>query len=104
MPDDITPVTPVVVRRWRDTGDLIALFPGLPADHQGVFVDSYMHVGQHAAADYHGVVLATKPVSEDEAAGLIRELQRTGYRLKVIKRAFRKHHNARREAAKAAVA
>lgn len=91
---------PVVLRRWRDTNDLIALFLDQPADYQGWFVDSYMHVGQHAAADYHGVVQATKPASPDEAADLIRELERIGYRLKVIRRASWKHHEARRTAAR----
>jgi hypothetical protein len=91
---------PVVFRRWLDTGDLIALFPGQPADYQGWFVDSFMHLGQHAAADYHGVVQATKPASPDEAADLIRELERIGYRLKIIRRASRRVHEARRAAAR----
>lgn len=93
-------ITPVVFRRWRDTGDLIALFPTQPADYQGWFVDSYMHVGQHAAADFYGVVRATTPASPVEAADLIRELERIGYRLKVIKRASWKHHEARRATAR----
>lgn len=100
MSDEITPVTLVVFRRWRHTGDLIALFLGLPTDYQGLFVDSYMHIGQHAAADYHGVVLATTPASQEEAADLIRELERIGYRLKPIKRASHKHHDARRATAR----
>ena len=104
MSDEITSVTLVVLRRWRNTGDLIALFPALPADYQGLFVDSYMHVGQHAAADYHGVVLATTPASQEEAADLIRELERIGYRLKPIKRASRKQHEARRATARAETA
>jgi hypothetical protein len=90
----------VILRRWLDTGDLIALFPDQPADYRGWLVDSFMHVGQHAAADYHGVVRATKPASPDEAADLIRELERIGYRLKVIKRTSWKHHEARRAAAR----
>jgi len=96
--------TLVVFRRWRDTSDLIALFPAQPADFKGWFVDSYMHVGQHAAADYHVVVQATMPVTVEEAADLRRELERIGYRLKVIKRASQRVHVARRASARATLA
>jgi hypothetical protein len=89
-------VTQVVFRRWRDTGDIIALFPGLPADYQGRFCDAYEQVGQHGGADYYGVILATKPVSLEDAAPLARELERIGYRLRSIKRASRRIHEARR--------
>ncbi len=99
MSDKSTPVTLVVFRRWRDIGTLIALFPDQPADYQGRYCDAYEHVGQHGGADYHGVIEATKPVSDDEAADLIRELERIGYRLRPIKRASYKHHEARRAAA-----
>jgi len=93
-------VTAVLFRRWKENGDLIALFPTQLADYQGWFVDSYMHVGQHAAADFHGVVRATTPALPVEAADLKRELERIGYRLRVIKRASWKHHEARRETAR----
>jgi len=100
MSNDIQPITAVVVRKWRDTGDLIALFPELPSDYQGWFVDSYMHVGQHAGADYNGVIQATMAATAEEAADLIRELERIGYRLKVIKRASPLAHAERRVKAK----
>ncbi len=102
MSDDTAPVTLVVFRRWREDngGDFIALFPELPADYQGRFCDAYEHVGQHGGADYHGVVQATKPVTPDEAAPLLRELERIGYRLKPINRASYKHHEARRATAR----
>jgi len=102
MSDDTAPVTLVVLRRWRQSngGDIIALFPELPADYQGRFCDAYEIVGQHGGADYHGVVQATMPVTSDEAAPLLRELERIGYRLKPIKRASYKHHEARRATAR----
>jgi hypothetical protein len=31
----------VVFRKWKDTGDVIALFPELPSDILGWFCDSY---------------------------------------------------------------
>lgn len=101
MSDETAPVTLVVFRRWREGngGDIIALFPELPADYQGWFCDAYEHLGQHAGADYHGVIQATKPVSVEDAADLRQELERIGYRLKPIKRASHKHHEARRATA-----
>ena len=87
----------VVFRRWRDTGDIIALFPELPADLAGFYCDSYMHVGQHGGADYHGVVQHTKPCSPDDAADIAAELRTIGYRLRPVKRASRVHHEARRQ-------
>jgi len=102
MSVETIPVTVVIFRRWRENngGDIIALFPELPADYQGRFCDAYEQVGQHGGADYHGVVQATKPVTPDEAAPLLRELERIGYRLKPIKRASHKHHEARRATAR----
>ena len=106
MSDESAPVTLVVFRRWPGSsgGDIIALFPAQPADYLGRFCDAYEHVGQHGGADYHGVIQATTPVSQEEAADLIRELERIGYRLKSIKRVSRKHHDARRAAARAETA
>ena len=100
MSNESPPVTQVVFRRWRDTGDIIALFPELPADYQGRFCDAYEHVGQHGGADYYGVILATKPLSLEDAAPLARELERIGYRLRPIKRASRLVHEARQATAR----
>ena len=93
--------TLVMFRRWRDTGDIIALFPELPADTEGRFCDAYEHVGQHGGADYHGVVQATRAVSVDEAGDLIEELTRIGYTLKPIQRTSQRVHESRRAAARA---
>ena len=100
MLNNSTPVTLVVFRCWRDTGDIIALFPELAADYQGRFCDSFEHLGQHSRADYCGVIRATKPVSLEEATDLIRELERIGYRLKPIKRASHVVHETRQATAR----
>ena len=92
----------VVYRRWKDGGDIIALFPEMPADRYGRFCDSYEHLGQHAAADYHGVVLHSRPATPPEYAALAEELARIGYRLKPVKRASWRHHERRRKAVTAA--
>ena len=89
----------VVFRRWKDTGDVIALFPELPADLGGDCCDSYEHCGQHGGADYHGVVQHTEPCSPDEAADLVAELRTIGYRLRPVRRASHVHHEARRHLA-----
>jgi hypothetical protein len=88
----------VVFRRWRN-GDVIALFPDLPADLYGDYCDAYEHVGQHGGADYHGVIQATKPCSVDDAADLVTELRTIGYELRPIQRASRVHHETRRRTA-----
>ncbi len=89
-----------VFRKWRDTGDVIALFPELPSDLYGWFCDSYMHVGQHGGADYHGVIGQTVPATPGECADLSVELRRIGYRLKPLQRASCRHHERRHEAAR----
>jgi hypothetical protein len=93
--------TIVVFRRWKDCGDVIALFPELPADHNGYYCDAYEHVGQHGGADYYGVIRATEPVSRSAAASLMHELTLIGYRLLVKERASRQMHEQRRATAHA---
>ena len=44
-------LTRVVFRRFKE-GEIIALFPYMPWNAHGNAVTSYMHTGQHAAADY----------------------------------------------------
>jgi hypothetical protein len=89
----------VVFRQWKGNGDVIALFPSMPADLGGFYCDSYEHVGQHGAADYHGVIQHTTPYSLADAGELSRELRTIGYKLRPIRRATRRHHEARRRLA-----
>ena len=65
--------TKVNFRKWKDTKDVIALFPEDDAG-QGL-CGSYMHVGQHGGADYHGVIAATTPAMPDDYADLAAELK-----------------------------
>lgn len=71
-------MTKVVFRKWKD-GDIIALFPDDVNPHDGT-VTSYMHVGQHGAADYAGVIAATQPAHEQEYHDLLAELKQIGYK------------------------
>ena len=91
----------VVFRRWRDrSGDIIALFPEIPADDQGRYCQSYMQVGQHGAADYRSAIRLTAPVGPKQYAALAEELWRIGYDLRPVKHASQQHHDRRREMAR----
>jgi len=87
--------TKVIFRMFGD-GQIIALFPEIAADHIGYFCQSYMHVGQHSAANPQ-IVNDTKPATPIEYAVLQDELERVvGYDLKIIKR-FRYVHQLERQ-------
>jgi len=90
-------ITKVSFRRFKDTGDIIALFPEIPHDIQGNFCVSYMRVGQHSAADpcLSGV---SKPASiqDEDVKALFVELTVIGYDLKPIKKVSFKMHQTRR--------
>lgn len=70
----------VIFRKWRDGAGVIALMPALPATVDGRYCTSYMHVGQHSAASYPGVIAATVPAEPEEYAPLLRELTSAPYR------------------------
>ena len=76
--------TVVVFRKYPD-GQIIALFP---YDYSGSFsCMSYMHIGQHGAAHYPGVIDATKPAIESEYSELKSELETNfGYNFEVRKK------------------
>ncbi len=79
--------TVVIFRRFRsDDKAVIALFPYLI--HAGYTCQSYMHVGQHGAADYDGMIQATVPAraEEEDVIDLTAELKHRGYNLKVAQR------------------
>lgn len=77
----------VVFRKFRD-GDVIALFPAVPYDTRGVLCQSYMHVGQHGAAEYHQCMQMTVPAQSAEYAALLHELTSKpyGYQFDIRKR------------------
>lgn len=90
----------VVFRKWKDTGSIIALFPTIPSDLHGWFCESYERIGQHGGADFHGVMLATRPARRKETLSLRRELRQIGYRLAPVKRTSRRMHDERRAEAR----
>lgn len=91
-----TPTVPVVLRAWKPDGELLALFPTLPANLNGDLCDSYGFCDGQSGADYHGCIRQSHPV---DSAGvrreLIQRLERLGYRLRVVKRATQAMHDER---------
>lgn len=91
------PGTPVVFRRFSD-GEVVALFPALPGGQFGE-CQSYLHVGQHGAADYGHVIRTTGPAALTEYSDLQAELVQIGYDdLKVFSREQPWMHRARIDA------
>lgn len=78
--------TKVIFRKWKTTGEVIALFPCEPATSDLTLCQSYMHVGQHGAACPAGVVRDTKPATPDEYRELEKELTAIGYDLEPLSR------------------
>lgn len=87
-------MTQVIFRKWRDTGEIIALFP--EQDGGGGLCDSYMHIGQHGGANYPYLVAGwygpTVPATPEEYADLLAELESIGYDDLVIRKKRRSQH------------
>ena len=82
--------TEVICRKWKEGGEIIALFPYEIENQNGkasIDVMSYMHIGQHGGANYLGCIQSTIPAKRTEYQGLKDELENyVGYDLRVIKR------------------
>ena len=72
--------TVMIFRKYK-SGEVIALMPYEIGDLNGN-VMSYMHQGQHCAADYNGVIAQTKVAKPEEYADLLTELTAIGYEVK----------------------
>lgn len=92
-------ITKVVFRKYEGDGDILALFPWLPADAAGYLMMDYMIVGQHGAADQKIVERTTVPASREEAADMIRELERIGYKLCIGTKITQRDNEIRRRKA-----
>jgi len=93
------PLTQVIFRAFKRNGEVIALYPEVPATRDGFTCQSYMHTGQHGGA-YPGVITGTRLATPDEKAPLIRELEAIGYRLEERKRISYAMDRARMDAAR----
>ena len=63
--------------------DIFAFFPNENYDNGDITKASYSHIGQHSACceDYAD---ESRPATEAERAGLIKELTNIGYKLNII--------------------
>ena len=77
--------TEVMFRKWKNDGDIMALFP-YEIDNYNGDVMNYMHMGQHGSANYYYCRDATVPATEYEYQELMEELKEVGYSLKIVKR------------------
>lgn len=77
--------TQVVFRKFKDSGEVVALFPLEVANENGDCA-SYMHVGQHSAADFNTVLKTTVAAKPEEYQALKAELEGLEYDLDVRKR------------------
>lgn len=77
--------------------EIIALWPAVDGGWpKGEFCQSYSHFGQHGAAEYSHVIRQTRPALLHEYAELLQELKDRGYKnIRVIHRAFQRHHQRR---------
>jgi len=64
----------IIFRKWRDNGDVIAVFPEWPSAIHFGEVNSYEHVGQSGGADYDLVISKTVPAKPAEYKELLEEL------------------------------
>ena len=77
--------TIVIFRKFKEGGDIIALFPFKDFDNKGNCM-SYQHLGQHGAASYSYCIDISVPAMPNEYQSLLNELQRIGYNLKIRKK------------------
>lgn len=92
-------ITVVIFRKWRDTDDVIAIFPLDPGTNDPYTCESYMHVGQHGSCDPKRVITATKPAKPAEYEPLQRELESFpyNYQFEVRQRIPHDHIEVRRK-------
>lgn len=88
--------TTVHFRKWFG-GEIIALFPELPHDPNGVYCISYEQVGQHGASALD--LPNTVPATPREYDKLAKELTAIGYDLRLVARITAKMHSSRVRAA-----
>lgn len=89
----------VVFRAFRN-GDIIALFPEIPANDDAGCCSSYIAIGQHGAATILGpgsIIRFTRPARPNEYTGLRQELAGIGYRLHVKEHITTRDHDKRQK-------
>jgi hypothetical protein len=71
-----TETVKVIFRKYRTKGgEVIAIFPQIPANSFGYAMQCYVHTGQHGSADYGHVLSQTRLATPEEYAALKKELE-----------------------------
>jgi hypothetical protein len=79
--------TKVIFRFWKESKDVIAIFPEHTGDMNPYTCSSYEHIGQHGACNPRMIIENSRLAKSDEYADLKAELENhCGYDLVVIKR------------------
>lgn len=71
----------VIFRKFKDTGDVIAIFPEEPSTDAQHECLSYMHIGQHGSCVPKYLMMVTVPATPEEYEDLKKELEGIGYDL-----------------------
>ena len=92
-------MTPVIYRRFKKGGEVIAVFPTIPSSVYWGECESYMHIGQHGTCSPTYLInTLTIPAEFDaeDVVALRAELILLGYEdLKTYSRLQRKHYETR---------
>ena len=82
MPKKKPEKTIVIFRRYpkKEGGEVIAIFPCVPATNNAYTCSCYVHMGQHGACDPIHVIMNTKPgkLNDPDVKALKRELEHYG--------------------------
>ena len=79
--------------------EILAVMPEDPGTDDPFTCTCYAHMGQHGSCDVQVVMQRSRPARVLEYAGLKRELESIGYRIKVVKRiGLRQYLETRRKA------
>lgn len=93
-------MTKVIFRKFKDNGDVIALFPQV-AFNENYYNDceSYMRIGQHGPCSISNIASITSAASAQEYKSLFNELVSIGYDdLKIFKKINYADYKARKAA------
>lgn len=82
--------TKVIFRFWKESKDVIAIFPEIPGTMESHTCQSYEHIGQHGACSPAIIIDDSRLAKPEEYKDLKKELRNIGYNLEVVKRYTRK--------------
>jgi len=96
MTEQDTKPTNVIFRKWKDStdfgGDITALMPGEPSSCVDRYeIGCYDSSCGHSGADYQFMLSITVPATPEEYANIKADMERIGYRVRVLKRAQHCH-------------